>query len=310
MPAIRNLVERIVDYAGLFPPAALPLDQVTHNYAKYLQSEFSWMLGRLVLPAGKLAEFSELARPHLPAGPAAAWMISGLLPPIENPETFETGVEQILAFNQRHQSPDAGYALVDSIETKATSVDQIHQIAEQLPDELIAFLELPHAEDPGDLIEAIHLHPREMFAKIRTGGVTRDLIPPAAQVARFIHRCARHHVGFKATAGLHHPLRGKFRLTYEDQAEQGTMYGFLNVFAAACFAFGADASQSDLTAILKETDINQFQFSDLTLAWKNMDVTAGRIAEIRLTKATSFGSCSFDEPTRELAELQSISVTS
>lgn len=304
MPAIQNFVERIVDYAGLFPPAALPLSEVIENYASYSRGEYSWMLGRLILPAARLEEFSELAAGQLPTSSSDGWVISALVPAAEQDRgAMELGFQRIAEFNRRHANPANGLAVVDTVEIKAATVEQILQTADAVPESINAFLELPHQSDPGELLAIMTQHPKRLFAKIRTGGVTRDLIPPPNQVARFVRLCAKHAVGFKATAGLHHPLRGKYPLTYETEAMRGTLYGFVNVFAAACFAFGADASQSDLVAILRETEASQFKFTDLALSWKNLDVTAQRISEIRMLNAVSFGSCSFGEPSFELANL-------
>ena len=73
-------------------------------------------------------------------------------------------------------------------------------------------------------------------AKVRTGGVTEGAFPASHALARFIQSCADAGVPFKATAGLHHPLRGEYRLTYEPGSPHGMMFGFLNVFLAAAFA--------------------------------------------------------------------------
>ena len=54
-----------------------------------------------------------------------------------------------------------------------------------------------------------------------------------ADVVRFIRRCIEADVRFKATAGLHHPLRAEFPLTYDAGAPVGAMFGYLNVFLAA-----------------------------------------------------------------------------
>lgn len=53
---MRVLLERSLDYAGLFPPAALPLEEVCANYERYRASSHAWMLNRLVLPQSRLAE--------------------------------------------------------------------------------------------------------------------------------------------------------------------------------------------------------------------------------------------------------------
>ena len=307
MAVIQNLVEQIVDYAGLFPPAELPLEQVVRNYSAYRQGPWSWMLGRLVLPAARLEEFSEVARGALPQSPGSGWMISALVPPpdADGSAALQTSLDTIERFNQRHSDPATGLAQVDTIEVRAGTPELIVQLARVVPEELNTFCEIPHQSDPVDAIRAIHQisTASRVFAKIRTGGVTADLIPAPEQVARFIRRCVENQVGFKATAGLHHPLRGRYRLTYEPDAPEATMFGYLNVFLAACFGFGAAASQKDMVQILKAESLDEFELSDLGIRWKNLDVAAARVSEIRYTKAISFGSCSFDEPTSELQSL-------
>ena len=79
-------------------------------------------------------------------------------------------------------------------------------------------------------------------AKIRTGGVSADAIPSAAQVAEFLAACAEAKVPFKATAGLHHPLRSVQKLTYEPGSASALMHGFINVFVAATRLMGAFVS--------------------------------------------------------------------
>src|ERR1700690_731561 len=53
-PALRALLTNLVDYAGLFPPAALALPAAAENYGRYLRSENAWMLGRFVVPSAQL----------------------------------------------------------------------------------------------------------------------------------------------------------------------------------------------------------------------------------------------------------------
>jgi hypothetical protein len=54
--SLKALLTNALDYAGLYPPAGLPLNTVIAKFGRYLDSEQSWMLNRLVLPATKLTE--------------------------------------------------------------------------------------------------------------------------------------------------------------------------------------------------------------------------------------------------------------
>src|SRR5215471_10308407 len=63
--SLRILLTHLIDYAGLFPPAALEMPEAQRNYAAYRAGEYSWMLGRFVVPAARLDEVD-------PAWPIAA----------------------------------------------------------------------------------------------------------------------------------------------------------------------------------------------------------------------------------------------
>src|SRR6202171_3587103 len=53
------LLHDLIDYAGLFPPASLAMAPSVANYDAYLRSEWSWILGRFIVPAPRLSEFEE-----------------------------------------------------------------------------------------------------------------------------------------------------------------------------------------------------------------------------------------------------------
>jgi len=133
-------------------------------------------------------------------------------------------------------------------------------------------------------------------AKIRTGGLTPDAIPSSKTIADFLRECAQHGVPFKATAGLHHPIRCVRPLTYEPDAPRGTMHGFINVFMAAAILPHAEA-------ILEEDNPNAFHFDDDTASWRGHAVLTDDLARVREEFAISFGSCSFEEPVKDLQEL-------
>ena len=64
--ASRILLEGLIDYAGLFAPAALAMPNAVRNYAHYRAAGTGWILGRFICPAQSLALFSERADPLLP----------------------------------------------------------------------------------------------------------------------------------------------------------------------------------------------------------------------------------------------------
>jgi hypothetical protein len=134
------------------------------------------------------------------------------------------------------------------------------------------------------------------FAKLRTGGVTPESIPSLAAVAEYITTCARLKLPFKATAGLHHPIRARHSLTYEPGAPEAAMHGFLNVFLAAAFAWWG---VKFIEPILAEEDPGVFRFDDRA-HWCGLSLTVDQIEAARTQFAHSFGSCSFEEPVRDL----------
>lgn len=137
------------------------------------------------------------------------------------------------------------------------------------------------------------------FAKIRTGGLVPEAIPSIESVAEFILACADRRLPFKATAGLHHPIRSMHPLTYDAGAPSAMMHGFVNLFLAAAFAW---RGEQGIEGILAETDPAGFSFND-SAHWRDRSLSADEIAEARRNFAHSFGSCSFEEPVRDLRAL-------
>ena len=294
MSALNELLNEIVDYAGLFPPAGLDLTTVAENYARYRQSAARWMLARIVIPAARLDELVDNTNIAPGSDP---WRVSALVPGVDAPEDgFKRAVDAIAAFNEKQSQ-----IIVDAIEVKCPAVDHASQIATHIPESIRAFLEVPHQHDPDEHLLAIK-ETRTTFAKIRTGGVTEDLIPSVDEVARFIYRCGRNNVGLKATAGLHHPIRNEFNLTYEADSPRGTMHGFLNVFVSTLFAFNG-AELEVVKEILNSRSVADFVFTEQQVQFGEHAVDAEHVRDIRNNKAISFGSCSFEEPVADLRAL-------
>src|SRR2546428_636422 len=63
--SVRAFLDQLIDYAGLFPPAKLPLEEALRNYLHLKKnSPHRRMLGRFVCPAARLQELSSLAKSH------------------------------------------------------------------------------------------------------------------------------------------------------------------------------------------------------------------------------------------------------
>jgi hypothetical protein len=244
-PALQALCERLIDYAGTYPPASLPRDAAVANYLVYRDSPQAWMLRWLVVGAADLA-----------------------------------GVPAEL---------DGSLAVVgDADEPRAAVIETRRVLVASRP----VYCEVPLAE-----LHAVQA--AGAFAKLRTGGIKPEMIPPVGDVADFLRACADRRIAFKATAGLHHPVRSSHALTYEPHAPRAVMHGFLNVFTAAALAWHGDR---DLEPVLAETDPTAFRFDD-HLRWRERTLTGDQVRVARRDFAHSFGSCSFTEPVQGLQAL-------
>jgi hypothetical protein len=281
---LRALLAELIDYAGLFPPAALSMRAAVANYAAYRHGPDAWALARFVVPASRLAEFADAAAPHFAGSP---WRLAVL---------GQAGdADVICAFNARM----AGRAIADTIESRAVTANDVRALA-PLRAVGAVYVELPVRDNPEPLIAVVAEH--GLRAKIRTGGVTADAFPTAADIARFLTACARHGVMLKATAGLHHPLRGDYALTYDAEAARGTMFGYLNVFlAASCARQGVP--EAELAELLVESDPRAFRVTDDEIAWRGRALAGRTLTADRAAFAASFGSCSFREPLDDLSAL-------
>jgi hypothetical protein len=298
----RVLLTSIVDYAGLFPPAGLPMDDAVRNYAAYRTSPHAWMLARFIVPVSRLPEFEEAAAGLLPREPDAdPWPLSALCG-----QSLDAEIDAIFEFNQRHaESPENGLAVIDTIELRTGGPRAVDRAMNIIPEQLTPFFEIPAGDDVRGLLAA--LAGTGARAKIRTGGTSPEQFPTTERVADFIANCAAADVPFKATAGLHHPVRASQRLTYEPDAACHTMHGFLNLFLAAAFIRRAEMPTNEALALIEETDATTLSFDDDGITWRAHTIDAPRIASVRESFAISFGSCSFEEPVADLKTLNVLS---
>lgn len=287
--SLKVLLSEIVDYAGLFPPSQVSMAAAVQNFDSYLKSEHAWMLGRFVVPVTRLKEFSDVAEQYLDGG--KLWRLSVLAS-----DNLAQTLENIESFNQSND----GKAQIDTLELKVETADEIQQAAQFIPAGINAYFEIPQSEILTDFMTALAI--TKQRAKIRTGGITQDAFPSTDAIVKFIRVCLAANVPFKATAGLHHPLRCAKPLTYEPNAPVGTMHGFLNLFLTACF-LRQNLNNSDVYRLMMETEAKNFSFNDEEINWTNQFISTNTIAVTRAKNAISFGSCSFLEPIEDLISL-------
>ncbi len=140
--AVRGLLRELIDYAGLFPPAALSMSESVANYDAYSRSEWNWLLGRFVLPVARLPELEQAVaarristnEEHLPR-----WRISALLgsDPVED-------IARMRDFSERMaKGSSPGFGSVESVEVKVSDPSEIKEISLLLLPEWQAYFEIP-----------------------------------------------------------------------------------------------------------------------------------------------------------------------
>ena len=268
------------------------------NYYAYSRSEWNWILGRFIVPVARLDEFEE-AFAGLPTAVRGKgftnWRLSVLLgsDPVAD-------VAHVREFNARMAGSSSGRrAAVESVEVKVANAEEVRRLSGIIPSEFECYFEVP-LSSCAECIAAVAGCRRR--AKIRTGGETADKFPAPGSVIEFIRLCAAANVAFKATAGLHHPLRSVHPFTYQPESPSGIMHGFVNVFLAAAF-LRARMETGIAVQLLEEQCASAFYFDLDGVGWRQRRLNRNEIASARQGFALSFGSCSFAEPIDDLRSL-------
>ena len=282
VPVIRTLLAGAVDYAGLFPPATHAMSAAVREYRQIHESEDAWALGRFVVPAARLTDFRDAG-----GGPWRLAAIAG--------NELAKDLESIARFNAHSTG-----AVVDTVEFRVMTPEALADALTTVPATLHRFAEWPLSADPAPFVALVR--GTGVRAKFRTGGIVEDAFPEANMLLGHLSAVIAAGIPFKCTAGLHHPVRGQYRLTYERSSGQGKMYGFLNVMLAAA-ALQKGQAMDTARAILIEEDRDAFQISSETLEWRGQKFTSGDLIHLRDGGFQSFGSCSFREPMDELSAL-------
>lgn len=307
LDARRDLLSSLIDYAGLFPPASLPLEAAVAEYRAARAGPSAWLLGMFVINASQLEELAGALVASMTKG-EDPWAISVILDgdqksAVSKAQAFDTEMgtaARLLGAEALLPASVLGGMLSEATEAARPT----YLAATSTSPEAKAYLEVPAAgtspRDIGVAVGAIAVLGTEMRkaagAKLRCGGLAPDLIPAPENVAAFVVACRDSGLAFKATAGLHHPVR------HFDPELGATRHGFLNLLVATALAEDG-ASPDVLVAAIAEEDPSAFTVGASGVGWKGHHVAGSAIEAMRATRFASYGSCSFDEPIEDLEAL-------
>ena len=281
MSAIKSLLAGLIDYAGLYPPASLDMHTAARKYLEYSHSSHAQALGRFVIDLDRLPSLCD----------AAGDCVRGLrLSVIVSPQTDWDHLQRLI---------DMGYA-IEAVEVKAAGAEQVAHLTKQIPAGMTVYIEVPVQGTPVEMLDAVAAAGARI--KLRMGGVVAEAFPSPQAVAWMLGELSRRRMVFKATAGLHHPIRGRHALTYRPESPTAVMHGFVNVAcAAALFYFGGEAEEAQ--ELLEEEWRGEWRVTPEAIAWHGDSWNGDELAEVRQQFFAGFGSCSFEEPIRDLEEL-------
>lgn len=301
----RTLFERLIDDAGLFPPTRLAMPEALAAHAANRVGPLAWVQGRFIVPASKLPEVV----PAWP-GPLSSLRLSVVADAAgqADPDAFAATLDADLAAAAALERRE-GRVRIELLEVRLPDPDLVEVVAPAVrragfDGPVTAFLEAPDSTDVAVVRATVaavsaarSAGATRLGAKIRTGGLEPAMIPPPEAVAAFLAASVGRGVPFKATAGLHHPVRGV------DPPSGMQMYGFVNLLAATALLRAGGIDERRAPEVLTEEDDGAFTVHAEAFGWRRQTVDGPAVASVRTDALTAYGSCSFDEPTADLAAL-------
>jgi hypothetical protein len=311
---IKVLGDKIIDYAGMFPPASLDLKSAFLNYLNYQTSPSNWMLSKFVISARMLPDLGALIdrenisldnKLYLSILGGAEVALSGFY------ERLSEDLNDVFDFKSKF----GGNVIAETYEVKIPLelfvipdnqklLEFFRKVSGSFFDKLkmkvSVFYEIMPNKDLVSLAASLsNFNLSGNFAgyKLRTGGTETSSFPPSEKVAHAIKICRDHDTPVKCTAGLHHPFR------HYDTSVKTKMHGFMNVFCAGIFSYSLDLGEHELTRMILDENTDSFKFSDDAISWDIYEVFKEEISDARERFMISFGSCSFDDPIGDLKGL-------
>lgn len=270
----------LFDYAGIFPPAEQELRAALQDYLAYRRGPHAWALGSLVIDVQRLDALRDQFR-----------------------ERFSDLSLSVVATNRNFEELRKYLYTglpIETIEIKAGDRNEILQWQKILLANIAAYVEVPLCSSDCSVLNAIG--ESGMRAKLRMGGIVEEAFPATASVAAILKTLAERGIPFKATAGLHHPLRSRHPFTYHKDSEIGMMHGFMNLMCASALVwFGGEADEA--AQLLEEQDLHAWHVTANAIQWRSRSWSINQLQEVRERFLMSIGSCSFFEPMNDLEML-------
>ena len=307
--SLGNLLKGVIDYAGLFPPADLEMNRAVEIFTADRQGAYYKWLQHFIVPAERISELDSLRTastidPH--------WTLSVLVGGGETLRDWHAAVESGLAAvdSSRHRpAPDTITVLEIALPTAmaadtASFVQAIDEIEARIRNTLLADCDLffetttsaSHRRALAEVLCDRQTRTSRVGLKLRTGGRTPSHIPSLSQLSENIQLCHSLQIPWKATAGLHHPL------PHDCPQIGATMHGFLNLLFAVVLLEAKVLPVDRLENLLADRNAEHFTFTESCLAWEGIAADLSQIQAGR-ERFISFGSCSFAEPVKDLAQL-------
>jgi hypothetical protein len=289
---VRAFLGELIDHAPLFPPARLPMSDALAAHERAEAGPYFWILGRFMVGASRLSELiAALERDDAP-GPLPIGVVLDGEPEHDFPV--------LAGLAERH----AARVEIETVEARApleSLVDAYEAAALASEPELYVEMDLtePIALESSLLALSRYREASERYvgAKVRCGGASADAVPTPANLANFVALAHALGVPFKATAGLHHPVRGF-------NAEAGfVQHGFLNLAGAAVLTRAHELDRLALESLIADEDPAHFKLDGDRFSWCGVSAHAGEIGAARMRSLRSYGSCSFSEPIEDLTAL-------
>ncbi len=320
--AVRVLLGRVIDYAGLFPPAQLSMERAVRTYAEELRAPEKWMVARFVCPAARLAELEPLLRedflPGLPLMLTVLGAGGGSTP------AFLARIAEDAATARAFVAAHRGRVAADQFEVALPAdlvarhdPDAVADVVREAGAHLgwrgagaaLAVFEAPVAGSPAAVVDAAiegvalagaDRDPAEVPTccfKVRCGGLRAAAIPAVEELAHVVASCRDRGVLLKATQGLHHPFR------HLDREVGALAHGFVNLLVAGALARAQALDVATLAALLADEDPGHFVLAADSITWTGHRAGISEVAAGRRFGVASFGSCSLAEPVADLRAL-------